>query len=79
MGTEIGARNLADTNRYDRLPAIAQCFGLDTSTERSPRRDRALVELNRAAYSCDKAGISVGDHHNLGAQFEAFCTHESGK
>ena len=80
MGTEIGARNLADANRYDRLPAIARYFGLDTSTERSLWRDRALVELNRAVlYSFDKAGISVGDHHNLGAQFEAFCTHESGK
>lgn len=80
MGTEIGARNLADADRYDRLPAIAQCFGLDTSNERSLWRDRALVELNRAVlHSFDKAGISVGDHHNLGAQFDAFCTHESGQ
>ena len=73
MGTEIGARNLADADRYNQLPAVAECFGLDTSNERTLWRDRALVELNRAVlYSFDKAGISVGDHHNLGAQFEAF-------
>jgi len=80
MGTEIGARNLADASRYNRLPAIAACLGLDTTSQRSLWQDSALVELNRAVlYSFDKAGISVGDHHNLGAQFEAFCTHESGK
>ena len=80
MGTEIGARNLADTDRYNRLHDVAACFELDTTTERSLWRDRALVELNRAVlYSFDRAGITVGDHHSLGAQFEAFCTHESGK
>lgn len=80
MGTEIGARNLADADRYNQLPAVAECFGLDTSNDRTLWRDRALVELNRAVlYSFDKAGISVGDHHNLGAQFEAFCTHETGR
>lgn len=80
MGTEIGARNLADSDRYNRLKDVAACFELDTSNERSLWRDRALVELNRAVlYSFDQAGITVGDHHNLGAQFEAFCTHESGQ
>src|SRR5947209_6807350 len=33
MGTEIGARNLADPDRYDRLPAIAARLGLDTSRD----------------------------------------------
>ena len=80
MGTEIGARNLADADRYNRLPEVAKCLGLNTSNERTLWRDRALIELNRAVlYSFDKAGITVGDHHNLGAQFEAFCAHETGK
>lgn len=80
MGTEIGARNLADAHRYNKLADIAACFGLDTTDERTLWRDRALVELNRAVlHSFDEAGITVGDHHNLGAQFEAFCSHESGK
>lgn len=80
MGTEIGARNLADANRYNKLADIAVCFGLDTNDERTLWRDRALVELNRAVlHSFDEAGVTVGDHHNLGAQFEAFCAHESGK
>jgi nitric oxide synthase oxygenase domain/subunit len=27
MGTEIGARNLADTDRYNLLPAVADLLG----------------------------------------------------
>ena len=48
MGTEVGARNFGDTDRYDMLPAVARVFDLDTSSERQLWRDRALVELNRA-------------------------------
>ncbi|MGJ5752075.1 stage II sporulation protein E [Streptomyces puniciscabiei] len=48
MGTEIGSRNLADTDRYNLLPAVAELFGLDTRNERTLWRDRALVELNLA-------------------------------
>src|SRR5688500_10344596 len=47
-GTEIGARNLADPDRYDMLPTIARRLGLDTSSNRSLWKDRALVELNLA-------------------------------
>ncbi len=78
MGTEIGARNLADKDRYNVLPNVARIFGLDVSDNRTLWRDRALVELNRAVlHSFDVAGVTVGDHHQLGAQFEAFCQAES--
>ena len=78
MGTEIGARNLADLDRYNVLPDVARIFGLDTSDNRTLWRDRALVELNRAVlHSYDLAGVTIGDHHQLGAQFEAFCQAES--
>lgn len=78
MGTEIGARNLADQDRYNALPAVAGLLELDTTTNRSLWRDRAMVELNRAVlHSFDQAGITVGDHHTLGEQFEAFCQAES--
>lgn len=78
MGTEIGARNLADQNRYNVLPEVANLFGLDVSDNRTLWRDRALVELNRAViHSFDAAGVALGDHHQLGAQFEAFCQSES--
>jgi nitric-oxide synthase len=77
METEIGARNFADTERYDVLPRIGRLFGLDTSSDRTLWRDRALVELNRAVlHSYDAAGVTIGDHHTLGAQFEAFCKAE---
>jgi len=80
MGTEIGARNLSDKDRYNALPAVAEIMGMDTSSNRSLWLDRALVELNRAVlYSFDLAGITIGDHHTLGEQFEAFCQAESRK
>lgn len=78
MGTEIGARNLADQHRYNVLPDVATLFGLDVTSNRTLWRDRALVELNRAViHSFDAAGVVLGDHHQLGAQFEAFCQSES--
>lgn len=35
MGTEVGARNFADTDLYNQLPLIAEKLGLDTRSERS--------------------------------------------
>ena len=70
MGTEIGARNLADTDRYDLLPVVAERLGLDTGGERSLWRDRALVELNLAVlHSFDAAGVTIADHHTEARRF----------
>jgi nitric-oxide synthase, bacterial len=70
VSTEIGARNLADRNRYDMLPAIAERMDLDTSSERTLWRDRALVELNVAVlYSYRNAGVHIVDHHTVARQF----------
>src|SRR3954470_7215198 len=73
MGTEVGARNLADADRYDMLPVIADRMGLDTSRESTLWRDRALVELNRAVlWSFEQAGVKMTDHHT---ESERFITH----
>lgn len=78
MGTEIGARNLADADRYDRLPVIAERMGLDTSHERTLWRDRALVELNRAVlWSFDEAGARISDHHGESQRFLAHVAREA--
>ncbi|MGR6922340.1 nitric oxide synthase oxygenase [[Actinomadura] parvosata] len=70
MGTEIGARNLADADRYDQLPVVARRLGLDTSTERTLWRDHALVELNVAVlYSFERAGVTMTDHHTESRRF----------
>ncbi len=70
MGTEIGARNLADTDRYNLLPYLADRLGLDTRTDRSLWKDRALVELNRSVlHSFDHAGVTVTDHHTESRRF----------
>ncbi|MEW2623816.1 nitric oxide synthase oxygenase [Streptomyces sp. NPDC048106] len=64
MGTEIGARNLVDEDRFNLLPTIAECLGLDTSSETTLWRDRALVELNVAVlHSFTTAGVTISDHH----------------
>lgn len=73
MGTEIGARNLADTYRYNFLPKVAEAMGLDTAVNASLWKDRALVELNVAVlHSYKKAGVSIVDHHTAAQQFQLF-------
>ena len=70
LGTEIGARNLADTDRYDMLPVVAARLGLDTSRESTLWRDRALLELNVAVlHSFEKAGVRMSDHHTESQRF----------
>ncbi|SES18896.1 nitric oxide synthase oxygenase [Actinokineospora terrae] len=70
LGTEIGARNLADQDRYDLLPVVAARLGLDTSRETTLWRDRALVELNIAVlHSFAEAGMTISDHHTESARF----------
>ncbi|MFC3747357.1 nitric oxide synthase oxygenase [Paenibacillus sp. GCM10012306] len=73
METEIGSRNLGDTGRYNRLPAVADLMGLDRSTNTSLWKDRAMLELNRAVlHSFKQAGVSIVDHHTAADQFVRF-------
>jgi nitric-oxide synthase len=64
MGTEIGARNFADENRYHLLPSIADHLQLDRSSNSTLWKDRALLELNVAVlHSFRRAGVTIIDHH----------------
>ncbi len=73
MGTEIGARNLADKNRYNLLPLVAEQLGLNTKHLNTLWKDRALVELNVAVLeSFKQAGVSIVDHHTAAKQFAVF-------
>ncbi len=73
MGTEIGARNFADTKRYNYLPKVADCLCLNRDTNTSLWKDRALVELNIAVlHSFKIAGVSIVDHHTAAQQFKLF-------
>ena len=70
MGTEIGARNLGDVQRYNLLPLIARRMGLDTHSDRTLWRDRAIVELNVAVLSSfARHKVSIVDHHTASRQF----------
>jgi len=73
MGTEVGARNLADEDRYNLLPMIARNMGLDRRSNRTLWKDRALVELNVAVlHSYNERGVSIVDHHTAASQFKSF-------
>ncbi|MDC7974321.1 MULTISPECIES: nitric oxide synthase oxygenase [Bacillus] len=73
MGTEIGARNLADHDRYNLLPAVAEMMNLDTSRNGTLWKDKALIELNIAVlHSFKKQGVSIVDHHTAAQQFQQF-------
>jgi len=73
VGTEIGSRDFGDEDRYDRLPTIADRLGLDTTTDRSLWKDRALTVLNRAVlHSFERHGVRIVDHHTAAEQFARF-------
>jgi nitric-oxide synthase len=68
--TEVGARNLSDISRYNALPAVARLLGLNTSSDRTLWKDRAMLELTEAVvHSFDRAGVSMIDHHFATKQF----------
>jgi nitric-oxide synthase len=77
MGAEVGARNLADEQRYNMLPVVAARMGLDMTRESTLWRDRAMVELNRAVlFSFERTGVKVSDHHTESARFIAHLGNE---
>ena len=77
MGTEIGARDLADETRYNQLPVIAEKLGLDCRSPRTLWKDRALLELNAAVlHSFEADGVKLVDHHTASAEFMKFCERE---
>jgi nitric-oxide synthase, bacterial len=70
MCTEIGSRDLGDVCRYNQLPAIAQCMGLSTASDRTLWKDRAVTELNLAVlHSFSSAGVTISDHHTESVRF----------
>ena len=77
LDTEIAARNLSDTNRYNLLPELAERMGLDISNDRTLWRDRAQLMLVEAVlHSYDRAGVRMADHHAVGHEFLEFCRQE---
>jgi nitric-oxide synthase, bacterial len=70
MCTEIGSRDLGDKARYNQLPVVAARMGLDTSTNTTLWKDKALSELNLAVlHSFNEAGVTITDHHTESERF----------
>jgi nitric-oxide synthase len=77
MSTEIAARNLADVDRYNLLPHIADRLGLDRRRPSTLWQDRALLELNAAVlHSYQAEGVKLVDHHTAADEFMKFCARE---
>jgi Nitric oxide synthase, oxygenase domain len=80
MGTEIGAHNLADVDRYDMLPEIARRMGLDTSFDDTLWKGRA-----RRAQHCRALIVPEGQRldnqpsHRIGALHAAPATRAAGR
>lgn len=73
MVTEIGTRDLGDTNRYNVLEEVAQKLGLNTTSNMSLWKDQAICELNIAVLdSFQQANVTIVDHHTA---CETFMTH----
>lgn len=80
MGTEIGSRDLGDTERYDLLPVIAAKMGLQDKRPDTLWKDRALVELNEAVlHSFEEDGVRIVDHHRASSEFMRFAKKEMTK
>lgn len=77
MGTEIGARNFADENRFNMLPVVAEKMGLNRQRG-SLWKDQALLTLNEAVlYSFRKNRARIVDHHTAAEQFQKFINDEN--
>jgi nitric-oxide synthase, bacterial len=77
MCTEIGSRDLGDTDRYDMLPVIAGQMGLSVASDRTLWKDKAMTELNLAVlHSFTAAGVTIADHHTESARFLAHLERE---
>ncbi|MFD8500547.1 nitric oxide synthase oxygenase [Amycolatopsis sp. NPDC059657] len=70
MSSEVGCRNLADADRYNLLPKLAERMGLPADDDRTLWRDRTMVELTLAVqHSFNAAGVSITDHHTESRRF----------
>lgn len=73
MGTEIGARDLCDNQRYNIVPEVAQYMDLDTTSKTTLWKDITVIEINVAVlHSFQLAGVTIMDHHTA---TETFITH----
>lgn len=78
MGTEIGARDLCDEQRYNLLPVFGEKLGLQIETATSLWKDEVLLEVNKAVlYSFEKARATIVDHHTASKQFLQHMSNET--
>jgi nitric-oxide synthase len=80
MCTEIGSRDLGDVGRYNQLPVIAGRMGLETASNRTLWKDKAMTELNLAVlHSYCTAGVTIADHHTESVRFLRHLEREEGQ
>ncbi|MCZ7478906.1 nitric oxide synthase oxygenase [Micromonospora sp. WMMC273] len=76
LGAEIATRNLADPDRYNLLPVVAELADFDVATD-PLWRDKALLVLQEAVlHSFTDSRTSIVDHHTESERFAAFVARE---
>ncbi|XP_018604029.2 nitric oxide synthase 2b, inducible [Scleropages formosus] len=70
MGTEIGVRDLCDSQRYNILEQVGRRMGLEIHNLSSLWKDQALVAINVAViHSFQKHNVTITDHHSAAESF----------
>ncbi|XP_065208793.1 nitric oxide synthase, salivary gland isoform X2 [Planococcus citri] len=70
MSTEIACRDLCDPHRYNITEKVARKMGLDTRSNMSLWKDKAMVEVNLAVlHSFQMQNITIMDHHTAAESF----------
>uniref|UniRef100_T1IJV5 nitric-oxide synthase (NADPH) n=1 Tax=Strigamia maritima TaxID=126957 RepID=T1IJV5_STRMM len=75
---EVGTRDLCDPHRYNVLKEVAEKMGLDTESNESLWKDRALVVVNQAVvHGYRVQGVTIVDHHTAAESFLKFMEQEN--
>ncbi|KAK3859197.1 hypothetical protein Pcinc_034666, partial [Petrolisthes cinctipes] len=70
MASEIGTRDLCDTQRYNILERVGKMMGLDTRSPTNLWKDKVLIEVNIAVlHSYQKHNVTIVDHHSAAESF----------
>uniref|UniRef100_A0A8C9STY3 Nitric oxide synthase n=1 Tax=Scleropages formosus TaxID=113540 RepID=A0A8C9STY3_SCLFO len=69
MGTEIGVRDLCDSQRYNILEQVGRRMGLEIHNLSSLWKDQALVAINVAVIHSFQHNVTITDHHSAAESF----------
>ncbi|XP_045593279.2 nitric oxide synthase, salivary gland [Procambarus clarkii] len=77
MSTEVAARDLCDSQRYNILQVVGEKMGLDTRSNITLWKDAAVLEVHHAVlHSYKEANVTLMDHYTAAESFMQFAENE---